>query len=1060
MKVLLDVQTELSLPGGGCSVETLVRRATELGLHGIAIADRKTLAAAPALVAAGGQAGLEVRVGLRQAMAEVPGLDLLLFPLQGGSWTALAALAELPALTAADLARAGQLAVLAVIDEESASGRPLDPSSPRPKAFDHLGAALRSLKAVLGDRLFLAVPDVVTSGPSSLQVALGRDLDLPCVLAPSVHSVEIEDAPLHRLLVLIRGDHESDGETPRPGRPAALPALTSPGAGIGTLVRAQATVATVPEEHPARSVGIHFFSAILSAQSLLAPPAADPTGDAAALAALETRLLAACAGRRRIPPPGALERELGALARNHALPGITRLLELDRALADRPRLGTSPAWCESWVGFALGWTEAAPSGTGIVPSWIDGDVPLPDVTIEMGEAGARVALGLLELGGAREPLRTRRLTAPEAARWLALSRGFEPRSVRRLVASAEGRSAPGERLPSGSRSLLALAGRLAGKVVKLERAADTRVFSPFTAAHRRLDRLREEATCGGGLGVTIHRDSGLTLLEHAGVGRHGMLREDGSVQPEEILALLTGPLHGRGAAHLAHGLKQSRPRSRFDLGRALVRARRPADAPAARVTLPIGGPAAGPVELLFHEDALAALMRLGLGAEPARELVRGAVEGHATVIGALRSQAERQLAAQGTPSAALDTMLAVLFRLGPELVPGAPWVARAQVLATLSDLAATEPATLAAAVADLSPDRLPALRTWAGVRGIAILPPDLNASGVRSAIERHPAGQRVRLGLRHLAGIDRAAAEVVVRLRGQQPFAGREDVLRRLRHRIPPVALRQLLGEDIAMSAPAAGDLISAPARVSETRPSLTAGVPTGGLLTRGDRMQYDLFARARGQAPRIYTAALARFGVVALERGAAAATDSRIRTVGVIEARNLLVARAGRRLAAARISDQGAALEALLLPEVVDTLPDSPGARPVVVDGRMAEQEGRRVLLVERVVPLELLDQVDLPRVEIQLPAGFRRVRALRLRILKSPGRSPLGVRPPAGDRGLSEWAVLLSRLAVTPDEALLQDLRALVGEGNVHVGGAARLGVALEGAPRPEAASAAGAA
>src|SRR6188768_3595369 len=220
MKVLLDVQTELSLPGGGASVETLVRRAHELGLHGIAVADRRTLAAAPALIAAAAQVGLEIRVGLRQAMTDVPGLDPLLFPLAGESWTTLAALAELPALTAADLARADRLAVLAVIADSSDGTR--DPASPRPKAFDHLGAALRGLKATLGNRLFLAVPDIAPSGLAPLQVALGRDLDLPCVLAPSVHSVEIEDAPLHRLLVLIRGDHESDGETPRPGRPAAL----------------------------------------------------------------------------------------------------------------------------------------------------------------------------------------------------------------------------------------------------------------------------------------------------------------------------------------------------------------------------------------------------------------------------------------------------------------------------------------------------------------------------------------------------------------------------------------------------------------------------------------------------------------------------------------------------------------------------------------------------------------------------------------------------------------------------------------------------------------------
>src|SRR4029453_18698060 len=227
------------------------------------------------------------------------------------------------------------------------------------------------------------------------------------------------------------------------------------------------------------------------------------------------------------------------------------------------------------------------------------------------------------------------LTAPEAARWLGISRGFEPRAVRKLVAAAEGRSAPGERLPSGpALSLLPLPGRLAGKVVELERAADTRVFSPFPAAGRRLDRLREEATHGGGLAITIVRDSGLTLLEHAGIGRHGLLRQEGGVQPEEILTLLTGPLHGRGAAHLAHGVKQSRPRTRIELARALVRARRPADAPAPRIGLPIA--ASGPVEILFHDDALAVLLKLGLGTDQARELLHAAVESQGTLLGALR----------------------------------------------------------------------------------------------------------------------------------------------------------------------------------------------------------------------------------------------------------------------------------------------------------------------------------------------------------------------------------------------------------------------------------------
>jgi hypothetical protein len=224
--------------------------------------------------------------------------------------------------------------------------------------------------------------------------------------------------------------------------------------------------------------------------------------------------------------------------------------------------------------------------------------------------------------------------------------------------------------------------------------------------------------------------------------------------------------------------------------------------------------------------------------------------------------------------------------------------------------------------------------------------------------------------------------------------------------------------------------------------------------------MQYDLFARAGERSPRIYTAALARFGVVALDRGAAVAAGSRIRTVGALEPRNQLVARSGRRMVAARLTDLGVALELLLPPEVIETFSDAPAVRPVVVDGKMAEHEGRGVLWVERVVPLELLAEADLPGVEIQLPPGFRRIRALRLRILKSPGRAPLRVRPPAGDRALAEWATLLSRLAVAPDEALLADLGALVGDDHVFVAGAAGIEPGSVRAPRPESARAAGAA
>jgi hypothetical protein len=147
----------------------------------------------------------------------------------------------------------------------------------------------------------------------------------------------------------------------------------------------------------------------------------------------------------------------------------------------------------------------------------------------------------------------------------------------------------------------------------------------------------------------------------------------------------------------------------------------------------------------------------------------------------------------------------------------------------------------------------------------------------------------------------------------------------------------------------------------------------------------------------------------------------------------NSLVARSGRKHAAARLEDRGHGLELLLPTEVIAGPAEPMVGRPVVVDGRLAEREGRPVLIVEQVIPLELLAQVTLPGIEIRLPAGYRRVRALRLRILQSPGRAPLHVRAPAGDADLKEWAERLSRLAVTPDEPLLLDLQHLVGEENV---------------------------
>ncbi len=1059
MKVLLDIQTELSLPEGGCGVEPLVRRAAALGFRGLAVADRDTLAAGPSLLRAAAGTGVEVRLGLRRRAEGAPGLDLLIFPRVTSAWPAMARLRDAEEVGPKDLADAGgedALKVLAVFRPHlTLVGAQADRALP----------VLRAMRAVLGRELALAV----VSEQRAMPAGLGRDLDLPLVLAPRVNNVEIEEAMLHRILVLIRGDHEGGGATPRPGRPARAPE---------SLIEAHAALTVVPEEHPARLAAVEFFSELAPADALLHPaPGGTPVAEEEAeVEALAFRLQAACAARRAIAPADELRAELKALARHGALAGTRHLLELHRSLGERPRLGVAPGFAESWVGFGLGLCERPPSGNGIPPSWLldaDGVSTLPAAELEMGEEGARVALGLLDIGGARPPLRIRRLTAAEAARWLALSQGFDARGTRRIMATAEGRDDMRERLPSGARTLLTHAGRLAGRIVALVPASDTRVYSPFPAPHRTLDRLEDEATLGGGFAVRITSDPGLSLLERIGASRTRLAAAAAGerVETDELVSLLSGPLHRRSAAQLAGELRQRRTATVADLARALVRTRRSASAPAPRlaITPPAlrgDDPDTHPRDILFLEDAVVELRGLGIGAANARELVELAARGRGAPLAALRPLLERDLAERNqalAPAAdsgrqPLDALIAGLLRLAPHLVPEAAWLGRAQALALLGEIAAREPARVAAAVVDLEPERLTATGTWARERGVAFLAPDMNLSHADSVVERDRNGTTlVRLGLRHLPGLDRTAAEVVVHVRGEAPFESRVDLVRRLRHRIPNAALRRLLGDVAPLR-----ELPPAPLDLVAPRDThLHDGHAVRPMITdAGDRMQYDLFSHSGARAPRIYTAALSRFGIVAIDRAAAAPSGSQLRTAGILRALNSLVARSGRKLAAARLEDRGHGLELLLPAALLGGSSEPMVGRPVVVDGRVSEREGRSVLVVEQVIPLELLAQVTLPGIEIRLPAGYRRVRALRLRILQSPGRAPLHVRAPGGDSNLKEWAERLSRLAVTPDEPLLFDLQHLVGEENVSSLGSRSLPAPGNRPELPEPARTAGAA
>ncbi len=186
---VLDLQSAWSAPAGGCPPEAIVQAARARGLSGFGLADVGD-AAWPQLQARAGAAGLEVIRGSRLQDGDY---EWVVYPLTRSGLQAL------PNLRAADLpARRNDYCVLLQVHGAVPSREQL--------AFwtQQMGAAFH-----------LAIP-----GPWSLELArLGRALGVPIVLAPPVYFVRAEDALVHRLLVLIRGDHEREMQAPRPGQP-------------------------------------------------------------------------------------------------------------------------------------------------------------------------------------------------------------------------------------------------------------------------------------------------------------------------------------------------------------------------------------------------------------------------------------------------------------------------------------------------------------------------------------------------------------------------------------------------------------------------------------------------------------------------------------------------------------------------------------------------------------------------------------------------------------------------------------------------------------------------
>ncbi|MGD8397133.1 MAG: hypothetical protein PVF43_16815, partial [Candidatus Eiseniibacteriota bacterium] len=566
----------------------------------------------------------------------------------------------------------------------------------------------------------------------------------------------------------------------------------------------------------------------------------------------------------------------------------------------------------------------------------------------------------------------------------------------------------------------------------------------------------------------------------SGGGRTALPPPTARFDREALVRLLAGPLGHRYRTDLARLMQMREVRTVDELARCLAIEARPAAAPSAALRVQRDGETpARTIEVLFHED-LARLLREegGLEGAAARDLVQLTRGAHGAALAPLRRRFEHGAVERGCDPAAAERLFSTLCRLAPHVVPRGLAVARAAVHAALAALSVEAPCRFVAALLDQARGRtahFSAAQRWAAEQRIAIEPPDLQQSGVLTAMIADAGGRRrVRLGLVHLDGMSRVAAAIVVAARGGRRFGDRADLVRRLEGRLPDRLLRRLVDPEGTRATPvsASGELaLAAPDGGSPVRPPRIAGRPVAGpsrrravvrtsrsggqlsaTLTGG--LQTELFAGLPDGGPPIYSPAMARFGIVSVERAAAMATGRRapgdraqhLRVVGEIQPPRGLEARRGRQLATSELIDGRARLALAIVPSLLGGARELPVKRPVVVEGRLALRDGHAELMVERAIPVEMLDRSLQPELEIVLPADFRRLRALRTRLQDSPGRSRVRIRRResmgggAASNGCSEEIGRLAALQVTADGALLTELEALLGRENVHVVGRAR--------------------
>ena len=359
-------------------------------------------------------------------------------------------------------------------------------------------------------------------------------------------------------------------------------------------------------------------------------------------------------------------------------------------------------------------------------------------------------------------------------------------------------------------------------------------------------------------------------------------------------------------------------------------------------------------------------------------------------------------------------------------------------------------------------DKLPVFIQEARNIGLDILPPDVNASGVRFM----PAGRAIRFGLAGIKNVGEGAAEAIVREREEgRPYSGLIDLCSRLVSQetnkkvleslvrcgaldtLDPNRARLFNGIDFAMSRAATAlrdresgqgnlfDLLEADPEADRPDSLPESDEWPENVLLAGERELLGIYLS--GHPLTRYADLLRRYELCSVSGLDALREGARTRVGGILSKITRRVTRSKKMMAVVHLEDLEGSVESLVFPDTFETYgPILEQDAAVLVCGEVQRRDDQVKLLAQEIYSLEEAPKHFTTRIGIHVPASAGQETMDRVKqILRvHPGQTPV-VLCLQFAKGEKVFVKTSDAYRVLAGEALVAELEGELGERTVYV-------------------------